>query len=55
MTPDALDRWSTDFEEFQARFACFFACQYLRALLTRGEVPPNLKIAPHPGKPAIYN
>ena len=42
MTPDELDRWSTDFEEFQARFAPFFARSepraaargYLRGLLT---------------------
>jgi SRSO17 transposase len=42
MMPDELDRWSTDFEDFQARFAPFFARsepraaarRYLRGLLT---------------------
>jgi SRSO17 transposase len=42
MAPDELDRWSRDFEEFQARFAPFFARSepraaargYLRGLLT---------------------
>jgi SRSO17 transposase len=42
MTPDELDQWSTDFEDFQARFAPFFARseprvaarRYLRGLLT---------------------
>jgi SRSO17 transposase len=41
MTPDELDQWQTDFEEFQARFAPFFArsepraaaLRYLRGLL----------------------
>ncbi len=42
MMPDELERWSTDFEDFQARFARFFARsepreaarRYLRGLLT---------------------
>lgn len=42
MTPDELEQWSTDFEDFQARFAPFFtrsepraaARRYLRGLLT---------------------